>query len=655
MLVMLRYCVRRLSAATTMNRRLTIFIFTFIIACVVGFGYTYSLVPTYVATAAVQVIPPTSSSGGQEGAAFVANEAQVLNSNQMLEAVLATMTAPNARATTYDSVSSLRNVLSARPSGGSNIIELRAIGAEREQLASLLDTWAAEYLQSRTKRRTAERDASIEEARKAVTTIAARVAAKRTELDGFRSRHSIVSLQREENQVATQMTSLNRALNDARNKLTEAESRLSTLEAGVAEGKPVYRAQDRGTLAQLERRALDLREKLTELERNYTPQYLAMEPRVRTLRANLENVERKIEATERSSHHQMVNEARREVQTARSSLARLEAQLGERRKDALNFTSRFAEHKAQTSELAQLETELGHAKQRLAMLERTERAREPKYDLLGSAVVAEKAVHPDYGLHAAYTVGGAFAVALLAVLLVDFLNPKPQPQPAYPQPIIQIAYPALEGHSGGELPRLANPRTPLLGTTDVLPGSAPSPRELTVPEVRELWHAATGDARLVVAALFSGLTLDELATLQWDAVDLDAGVVHLGDSRARSFLLTAPLRQELQARRVSRSGEGRVAATSDGGTMLSLADLKGLVAAAAHDAGLNEAENIDPEVLRHTYLSFLVRQGPRLADLEHLAGAVPPALFLYYRKLTPAGSDVPLAAINRVFPAFALA
>jgi hypothetical protein len=88
--------------------------------------------------------------------------------------------------------------------------------------------------------------------------------------------------------------------------------------------------------------------------------------------------------------------------------------------------------------------------------------------------------------------------------------------------------------------------------------------------------------------------------------------------------------------------------------MLSPADLKGLLAAAAHDAGLHDAEAIDSGVLRHTYVSFLVRQGPRLSDLEHLAGPVPPALFLYYRSLTPPGSDVALAAINRVFPAFAL-
>ena len=642
-----------------MNRRLPIFIVVFLVLCAAGLSYTYSIAPTYVATAKIQVDPGTSFDPGtgidraQGGAAFVANEAQALNSDEMLQTLLDALTKKRpALLPSFSSVPRLREVLVAMPSTGTNVIELQASGSEREQLAELLDVWAEAYLQSRGTRRTIDRGANIDEARGTVASIEARVARKRRQLDEFRRRYNIVSPEREENEVAAEMRSLTGALNEARRKAIDAESRLSSATAGAAEGNPVFRPQDKTTIAQLEQRALELRQQLKGLDLNFTPEYLAMDPKVKGMRANLQQIEQQMEVTRRSSQQEGLSEAAQDVLTVQKNVARLEAQVGARSKDALGFTSRFAELKAQTTELAQLETELGQAKQRLGLLERSERAREPKYELLGRPAVPEKPIYPDYARYAGYSVGGALAAALLAVLLVDFLNPRPKREPpAYPQPIIQIAYPTLAAVTGGDPLRLA-------GAMTALPAShhAPQPalaaplRELSVPEVHALWDAATHDGRLAVAALISGLTLAELATLTWDSVELEAGCVKLpqGDRP-----LTAPLAQELQARAPGRAGTETVAATR-AGTALSIADLAGLVAAAAHDAGLERAETIDDDTLRHTYLSFLVRQGARLSELEQVVGTVPPASFLQYRGLSPRGPGVPLTAIDRVFPGFSV-
>ena len=49
-----------------------------------------------------------------------------------------------------------------------------------------------------------------------------------------------------------------------------------------------------------------------------------------------------------------------------------------------------------------------------------------------------------------------------------------------------------------------------------------------------------------------------------------------------------------------------------------------LVLYAAEDAGLEHPHGVTPEVLRYTYLSFLLRQGIRAADVGRIVGPVPP-------------------------------
>jgi polysaccharide biosynthesis transport protein len=296
----------------------------------------------------------------------------------------------------------------------------------------------------------------------------------------------------------------------------------------------------------------------------------------------------------------------------------------------------------------QLESQLTQARQRVATLENAERAHEPHYELLGRPVMPESPVHPNYMLYTAGSVGAALLAGLFSVLLVEFLNPRPRPEPTIAQPIIQIAYPALPG---GTAPALAGPIAALPFSAQSLPPPSAQVRELTVEEVRAMWDAATSDGRLAIAALFSGLTLNELAHLNWDAIDLDSRKVAIATPRYRLQPITTPFVDEL-ARRSASALAGAPVAASSTGARYSFEDLAGLVAAAAYDAGLQGADTVDAEAARHTYISFLVRQGVRLSDLERLVGHVPPSSFLHYRTVSARGGSMPLTALDRVFPAF---
>jgi polysaccharide biosynthesis transport protein len=634
-----------------MNRRLIVFLTVFLIVCAGGLGYTYSIPPTYVATATIQVEPATVGEHILDRARFTSNEAQTLNSNEIFERLLERLRGRGPTLSGFGDAASLREVLTARAVPGTNTIELQARGSDRSQLAGLVDLWAATYLETRAVRRTGDRTASVDEARASVSAMEARVARKRADLDDFRRRHDIVSPEREENEVAAQMRSLTTALNDARNKLIDAESRVSAIQAGMANGAPVYRAQDKAVINQLEQQILDLRQKFKDLELKYTPEYLAVEPGVKTMRANLRQLEQQVEKTQKDSQQATLNEAMQDVVLAKKNVSRLEAQLMDRRADAQKFTSQFAEHKARASDLTQIEAQLGQAKERLARLEGTERAREARYELLGGASVPDKPAHPDYTQYTAFSIGGALLAALLAVVLVDFLSPKARPEAMQP-PIIQIAYPSLPSGSATDALQLPGRQAQLPRHTSrlALEAAQESQRELTVPEVHALWDAATKDGRLAIAALFSGVTFEELALLSWRDVDLDRDTLQFHEPE-RTQPLLRPLRDELHARVASADADALVA-TSSRGTELGVADLAGLVAAAAHDAGLEHAEEVDARVLRHTYISFLVKQGLRLSELEKAVGLVPAASFLQYRTVSPRGPGLPLEAVNCIFPAF---
>ncbi|MEY6431481.1 hypothetical protein ABC977_03560 [Thioalkalicoccus limnaeus] len=66
-----------------------------------------------------------------------------------------------------------------------------------------------------------------------------RLAATRAELERFRERHDIVSMEREENLVPARLNGLTASLNRARERETDAQAQLDALRSAIAQGRPV--------------------------------------------------------------------------------------------------------------------------------------------------------------------------------------------------------------------------------------------------------------------------------------------------------------------------------------------------------------------------------------------------------------------------------
>ena len=549
-------------------------------------------------------------------------------------------------------MSALQSSLTASPAGGTDVVELAATGADAGLVAALVNEVIATYkeqLERAFRDTSGEALAQIDDE---LTKLAARVAAKRRAVDDFAARHNVVSLEREENQVLSRVRGAGTALNNANEKLAAAEGKLRSLEEAAAQGKSVVRARDNPTLANLEQRASQIREELRELERSYTPEYLAMDARVRAQRARLAELEQQIASQRQLSQQSSLAEAQEEVSSAQETVNRVRQQIAGDRGSVQAFSARFNEYKALREELTQLESLYRDTTQRKARLEAGERARRPSVKVVEAASIPQEPWRPLYLRDAGISVGGSFLLALLVMWLVELFNRHdPQPTILVPQ---ATAYPIGGGGYIGQLgaprggpPALAGVATPALpaGPSGLLTAQPMLPRELEPAEIGRLLAAATAEARLAALLLLNGLTAEELLALNGDDIDLARREIRLGGVSPRTIALPEPT-AALLARLSPTPGAPLLA--RHGTARPTPEDLTSDLLCAAHDGGIENPAEVTPAALRHTYLAFLARQGIRLADLVKLVGRLPPEQVAVYGRYAPPGERLALDQVNRV-------
>lgn len=526
----------------------------FVIACLASLAYVFSRPAVYLSSARLQFDPPQGERRNDkaDNSPNLLNAAQTLTGRGLFGDVMQRLAASGPVAPgAIASVDALQGMLSALPVSGTNVIELRAEGSERELLPRILEAWIDVYLRSNVKAYDQSATAALEEVRGVVQQLQEGLVIKRREIEAFRKKFDIISLERDDNQSVARLKGLNAALNDARSREANAEARLNAMRESVAAGKTVQLPGDKAIIADLERRAIDLRDRMKDLESDFTQRYLAADKGYKAMGANLARLEQQIERERQKSAQQAMQVAEDELMSARQTALRLQKELAARKQEVQEFTARFAEHSALANELRRLEEGYNSRKERLQQLEMEQKAAGPKVTVLSEPSIPDRALRPDYSRDALIGVAGSGVLGLLAVWFVEFFRRSGVPQPLPPgQPIIQIAIApgaisaALTSAIGAHAPRL--PET-----------VARLQRVLSGPEVDALLSAAPPESRPVIAALLSG----------------------------------------------------RAPPSDSQGAPVSSADLQELVARAASDAGLENPAEVTTDVLRQTYLGYLVRQG----------------------------------------------
>ena len=613
--------------------RLGVFLVTFLVCAALGLAFTYLRPPVYQTGATVLTVKPkgVDQTSADVDVEHVAIQRRLLLGDDVLEGLAAALHREGHDLEGFTGPGGLRGMLAVLPVPDTNLVELRAEGGEPELLQSTVDYWAEAYVTLRAARIADIASRTTAELVAEQARLGRRIADKRTELEAFRERHDIVSMEREENETLSRLRGLNASLNKAREEATEARARLSAVQTSLAQGRVVVPDEEKSRLAGLQSEAQALRERLSRLEERYTRRYMELDPNLRDLPEELAAVEAQIRRLTSVGQMQVSTDAEQALLVAEETVRSLEAELAAHRNEVARFTARFAEHQVLEEELERLEVLFNDNQERLARIEMSNREQFPPLEVVDRAPLPLEPVRPLYTRDAGIALGLSVLVALFLAWLVDYLTGRMRREPA-------VTGVRIFGGAAPEAQLL-----PRHGFDPLLPGGAAAPqfpsawpRELEQGEVAALLEAAPPVTALQAALLLSGVTPEEIPLLA-GRVDPDSDTLDIAGPGARSLPLPARVRR-------------LAAVATDAEWAWTDEEMRAGLQIAAADAGLTDAAGVSPEALQHTYLVFLVRQGARLGELTRRVGPLPAGRLSRYARVSPPGANRPLEDIAPFYP-----
>ena len=467
--------------------------------------------------------------------------------------------------------------------------------------------------------------------------LSAQISAKRVELDQFRRNSDISSLEREENDALARLKGLNDSLNLASEEEVKAKARLDSINKAIARGQAVVPQEDTRTLSQLESRAQELREEVADLDRRYTQEYLNLSPTLKVIPEQLASLEEEIRRMRQSGQTIVQSDAEQEYAAAQQAAREIRQQLDEHKEKATEFSARFMEHEALRNDLEGLELLYRETQERLAQVETRYSGKYPQVDVVERAFVPGAPIGPNYWLDTLIALAGSIIFSLFCVWLIEFLTRKEQSEPAE----------VLSGIPAYEQGLLSRTSPNALQSMNALPHQNPAlqnrvHQELTVEQINTLFRSAGNKEKLLIALLLSGLTLDEITAISNEDIDFENGQLIIGGTSPRTIPLNTVLK--------SLFANAANLLTNPSGEPLSVEDLNALLACAVSDAGFSDAVEITADMLRQTYMIYLVRQGIRLSELEIIMGYITPTELSSYSIYSPPNQKHSVNDIDRLYP-----
>ncbi len=603
------------------RRRLLVFGLTFLAALLVGQAWNFSRPAEFRASTRLQVNLPEVGRPGLSASGAYATKLQLFDSRPMLaklsEALLASGLAADALGP--DPAGRLQSMLQVLPVPGSEVVELRATGTEPRLLADMLNAFPDVIRQEIASRQQKDADAQLAAARQELARLERTATERRARLDAFRQREGVLA-ERDDNEAVARAKGLNRALDTAVEKEAAAAARLAAVSKAVEQGKSSTQARADPALSGLETRAHQVREDLKELERTYTPDFMAMDPRARAMRARLVELDKQIVQQRSISLQAALQAAQEEQASAQAQVERLRAQLGASRPALTKTSTRFAEAKILEDDLAQVDKARRERLEQVSRLEADEQRRVATVTVVEPATVPSLPFRPDRWRDGALVLAAAAALALMVMGTVELFN-RAAPA-AMPMPNTTVVL------TPGWDPRqaaVAGPGTQAMPLLDSGPGPSHAAAALAAPlqllsqaEATALLMACSGPARLLCALGLMGLSVDE--ALQIRPRDLDRGSLQL--QVAGAWARRLPMPPWLPDTLPEDSGADQIVLHDAVGQALTAADVASMIISAALDAQLAQAATLSWEALRNTAIDWLVGQGLRYSDLPKLVGRV---------------------------------
>lgn len=609
-------------------RRWLVFSSVFIPCLLISQFYIFMQPAIYQSQATILTMAPTDID--QESPAadvqHVSIQKQILLGSAILE-----KTVDQLQETAKDSenfnVDDLRNLFTVEPEPETNLVHLLAQGQVPQTLQLAVNAWIESYLQVRAEFIAENTEKVVTELHDQLRRIDNQVEDKRQEIELFRMKHNILSTESADNEAHARLQGLNASLNKAMEEEVKARAKFEAILDAISRNETVVPEEDSRAMAVLIQQAEKLRDELAAIEAQYTKEYIQLNPNLRKVREQLIEIEAKITEKATVGKNYARQEAEHNYAAARQAVLTIKQQMEAHKKLAAAYTNQFAEHQAMQQELLNLETLQQDTKQRLVDIDVKQRQKYPQVDVVDWASLPNKPISPDYIQESLWAFAGSLGLALIAVLIIDYLNREHPPSPA------SVSLGGIHLHQRPHAMLDVAEQQPPQVVYDPLK-SLPATEEARIlnrDEVLALYQAAEFPIKWVISLLLNGLTLSEIAMLEPENLDIQS-----------SMIIIPGRRNVVMSRRIS----SLIAEKFPIEPLPSEEEITALLCCAAIDAGLQNPQQINADTVRYSYMLYLVGQGIKLADLTKIVGALAPSVLLELGQFSPEQAGLPLEKIN---------
>lgn len=594
-------------APTRRWRRWHTFVLVLLLAGILGSIAVYSRTPVYSAAATVLTIKPKIP--GSYSAIANAEHAEIQRKLLLSESLL-------TRLLTHSNgldLAELESMLSVNPKPGTNLLELKAKGNDPAQVRDLANQWAKSYETDRMQQIESETGRITARVEDQKARLESKISAARKALRDYRQKHAIVGIDRGENRAMAALSGLNRSLDQARQRQTDAQARKEAIDAARSRGETVVPDDQRAHITQLRLAAQKTRDRLKELRKRYTQAYIDRDPKLKELPVKLRQQEQALAEALKVAEQTLKQDTDQELETARRARQSLEAQLQAQQAEAQDFNDTYAEYKTLNDDLRRMEALLAEQNEQLLKVQIENQQKFPSIEIIELARLPRTPIYPDYQRDLMIVLAAAFLLAVFMTWLVEYLSGKPEDKSP------QLGVNLYAGNAQA-LPPMHDVNTPLPNPV-AAPLQAPAqalpeqtlPRDLNSQEISALLAQLDAPTGAYATLLLSGISPYELPLLTPTAFDTNAMHVNVPGSMARSIELPPSVWQ-------------RISPLLSAQPELNLRSFDHALIHAAAQAGLNNPATINALVLWHSYVMYLVHQGIDGDTLRQRTGEILPGV-----------------------------
>ena len=172
----------------------------------------------------------------------------------------------------------------------------------------------------------------------------------------------------------------------------------------------------------------------------------------------------------------------------------------------------------------------------------------------------------------------------------------------------------------------------------------PTYKKISEANIKLLLDQGDNNTQQLILLLLSGLNIEEIESLTIEQINLELSTIHFYGQNSRVIAIGARLQKKLN----DALQNGHLWQAKEQG--LSLEDMSAMLYCSAVDIGFDNLEEPLSEILRKSYIIYLVEQGLRLTELAKIIGQIDPVELAGYAAFSPIGGGCDIEQINVIYP-----